>query len=139
MSAQDFGANDWLVDEMYEQYLQNPTSVDPAWVEYFKSNKPGSTAPQSMAAKGVPPIPKAQQKAAVHRNRLAAHGFGHTHGLKSAPAAVAEGEVDGASAFVARAARIRTAFKHIYVVPALGEKGGPKASHEARSDDGGVL
>jgi len=44
VSAQDFGANDWLVDEMYEQYLANPTSVDPAWVEYFKNNKPGAPA-----------------------------------------------------------------------------------------------
>ena len=71
MSAQDFGANDWLVDEMYEQYLQDPSSVDPAWVEYFKTNKPGSpaaqtsSAPQSSANKGVPPIPKAQQQAAT--------------------------------------------------------------------------
>jgi 2-oxoglutarate dehydrogenase E1 component len=72
VSAQDFGANDWLVDEMYEQYLQDPSSVDPAWVEYFKTNKPGSpaastsSAPQSSpASKGVPPIPKAQQKAAA--------------------------------------------------------------------------
>ena len=69
MSAQDFGANDWLVDEMYEQYLQDPSSVDPAWVEYFKTNKPGSpaasnsSAPQGSASKGVPPIPKAQQQA----------------------------------------------------------------------------
>jgi multifunctional 2-oxoglutarate metabolism enzyme len=75
VSAQDFGANDWLVDEMYEQYLQDPSSVDPAWVEYFKTNKPGSpaasnsSAPQgsasqsSLANKGVPPIPKAQQQA----------------------------------------------------------------------------
>ena len=62
MSAQDFGANDWLVDEMYEQYLQDPSSVEPAWVEYFKTNKPGT--PISTPSKGVPPIPKAQQQAA---------------------------------------------------------------------------
>jgi multifunctional 2-oxoglutarate metabolism enzyme len=71
VSAQDFGANDWLVDEMYEQYLQDPSSVDLAWVEYFKTNKPGSpaapssSAPTSSAPKGVPPIPKAQQQAAA--------------------------------------------------------------------------
>ena len=71
MSAQDFGANDWLVDEMYEHYLQDPSSVDPAWVEYFKTNKPGSpaalnsSAPTSSAPKGVPPIPKAKQQAAA--------------------------------------------------------------------------
>ena len=64
MSAQDFGANDWLVDEMYEQYLANPSSVDPAWVEYFKNNKPGSPVTAAAPNKGVPPVPKAQQKAA---------------------------------------------------------------------------
>ena len=65
MSAQDFGANDWLVDEMYEQYLQDPSSVDPAWIEYFKNNKPGTPAAATSAtpvSKGVPPVPKAQLK-----------------------------------------------------------------------------
>ncbi|TRZ58347.1 MAG: multifunctional oxoglutarate decarboxylase/oxoglutarate dehydrogenase thiamine pyrophosphate-binding subunit/dihydrolipoyllysine-residue succinyltransferase subunit [Streptomycetaceae bacterium] len=69
MSAQDFGANDWLVDEMYEHYLADPSSVDPTWVEYFKNNKPGtpsSTAPSNdqssqIVSKGVPPVPKSQQ------------------------------------------------------------------------------
>ena len=64
MSAQDFGANDWLVDEMYEQYLANPNSLDPAWIEYFKNNKSGSPATAAAPSKGVPPVPKAQQKAA---------------------------------------------------------------------------
>ena len=67
MSAQDFGANDWLVDEMYEHYLQDPSSVDPVWVEYFKNNKPGAPATASTSStpvsKGVPPVPKAAQKA----------------------------------------------------------------------------
>ncbi|MEI7660371.1 MAG: hypothetical protein WCI82_06320, partial [Actinomycetes bacterium] len=69
MSAQDFGANDWLVDEMYEHYLQDPTSVDPAWIEYFKNNKPGTPAVNNSSlvapvSKGVPPVPKAAQKIA---------------------------------------------------------------------------
>ena len=71
MSAQDFGANDWLVDEMYEHYLVDPTSVDPSWVEYFKTNKPGSAVTSTQAtaqstptiSKGTPPIPKAQAQA----------------------------------------------------------------------------
>ncbi len=65
VSAQDFGANDWLVDEMYEHYLQDPTSVDPAWIEYFKNNKPGNSVANNSGvpvSKGVPPVPKAQQK-----------------------------------------------------------------------------
>ena len=67
MSAQDFGANDWLVDEMYEQYLQDPSSVDPAWIEYFKNNKPGTAArttdsSSTPVSKGVPPVPKSAQR-----------------------------------------------------------------------------
>ena len=34
----DFGANDWLLEEMYEQYTADPDSVDATWVEYFKSH-----------------------------------------------------------------------------------------------------
>jgi 2-oxoglutarate dehydrogenase E1 component len=30
-----FGPNEWLVDEMYEKYVANPQSVDPAWAEFF--------------------------------------------------------------------------------------------------------
>ena len=36
-----FGANDWLVDEMYEKYLQDPNSVDKAWWDFFKGYTPG--------------------------------------------------------------------------------------------------
>ena len=32
----DFGANDWLLEEMYEQYTADPSSVDETWAEYFK-------------------------------------------------------------------------------------------------------
>ena len=34
----DFGANDWLLEEMYEQYTADPSSVDETWAEYFKSH-----------------------------------------------------------------------------------------------------
>jgi 2-oxoglutarate dehydrogenase E1 component len=30
-----FGANEWLVDEMYEKYKQDPDSVDKVWWEFF--------------------------------------------------------------------------------------------------------
>jgi multifunctional 2-oxoglutarate metabolism enzyme len=32
----DFGANDWLLEEMYEQYTADPNSVDETWAEYFR-------------------------------------------------------------------------------------------------------
>jgi len=31
-----FGANEWLVDEMYERYRQDPASVDKVWLDFFR-------------------------------------------------------------------------------------------------------
>ena len=59
----DFGANDWLVEEMQERFLADPASVDPAWVEYF--NKNGLAGQAGAPKAGVPPIPKAMQAAAA--------------------------------------------------------------------------
>ncbi len=40
----DFGANEWLVDEMYERYRSDPDSVDKAWWEYFDQGSTGAGA-----------------------------------------------------------------------------------------------
>ena len=34
----DFGANEWLVDEMYDQYLKDKNSVDASWQRYFAAH-----------------------------------------------------------------------------------------------------
>ncbi|MEV7961829.1 multifunctional oxoglutarate decarboxylase/oxoglutarate dehydrogenase thiamine pyrophosphate-binding subunit/dihydrolipoyllysine-residue succinyltransferase subunit [Oerskovia paurometabola] len=39
-----FGANEWLVDELYEQYLKDKNAVDPAWWEFFADYRPGDKA-----------------------------------------------------------------------------------------------
>jgi 2-oxoglutarate dehydrogenase E1 component len=36
-----FGPNQWLVDELYQQYLADPDSVDPAWHGFFDDYRPG--------------------------------------------------------------------------------------------------
>ena len=47
--ADDFGANEWLVEEMYDKYLSDPASVDPAWVSFFRTQagSNGHAAPSS--------------------------------------------------------------------------------------------
>ncbi len=35
-----FGPNEWLVDEIYEQYLTDRNQVDPAWWEFFADYSP---------------------------------------------------------------------------------------------------
>ncbi|MGW0732904.1 multifunctional oxoglutarate decarboxylase/oxoglutarate dehydrogenase thiamine pyrophosphate-binding subunit/dihydrolipoyllysine-residue succinyltransferase subunit [Streptomyces sp. NPDC002851] len=42
--AAAFGPNEWLVDEIYQQYLQDPNSVDRAWWDFFADYKPGAKA-----------------------------------------------------------------------------------------------
>ncbi|GAB3360112.1 multifunctional oxoglutarate decarboxylase/oxoglutarate dehydrogenase thiamine pyrophosphate-binding subunit/dihydrolipoyllysine-residue succinyltransferase subunit [Modestobacter lapidis] len=37
-----FGTNEWLVEEMYQQFLADPESVDQAWHEFFADYRPGS-------------------------------------------------------------------------------------------------
>nr|WP_110182600.1 multifunctional oxoglutarate decarboxylase/oxoglutarate dehydrogenase thiamine pyrophosphate-binding subunit/dihydrolipoyllysine-residue succinyltransferase subunit [Nocardioides solisilvae] len=54
-----FGANEWLVEEMYEQYQKDPASVGPAWVDYFKEHGGGSGAngAEQAPAKAATPAP----------------------------------------------------------------------------------
>ena len=40
-SSVTFGANAWLVDDMYEQYRQDPSSVSDSWREFFENYRPG--------------------------------------------------------------------------------------------------
>ncbi|MFE1584855.1 multifunctional oxoglutarate decarboxylase/oxoglutarate dehydrogenase thiamine pyrophosphate-binding subunit/dihydrolipoyllysine-residue succinyltransferase subunit [Streptomyces sp. NPDC058737] len=48
--AAAFGANEWLVDEIYQQYLQDPNSVDRAWWDFFADYKPGAAAQPASGA-----------------------------------------------------------------------------------------
>ena len=34
----DFGANEWLVEQMFEQWQADPASVDPAWQSVQDAN-----------------------------------------------------------------------------------------------------
>ncbi|MGR0320187.1 multifunctional oxoglutarate decarboxylase/oxoglutarate dehydrogenase thiamine pyrophosphate-binding subunit/dihydrolipoyllysine-residue succinyltransferase subunit [Agromyces sp. ZXT2-3] len=59
-----FGANEWLVDEMYERFLADPSSVDETWrevLEHYRQVRTGETAP---APAGPPAMP---DEAALHR------------------------------------------------------------------------
>jgi len=68
----DFGSNQWLVEDMYERYTEDPQSVDKAWLAFFESGgKPGAADPGGTAASsnGAPgdkagPTTKAAPRAA---------------------------------------------------------------------------
>ncbi len=58
-----FGTNEWLVDEIYQAYLRDKNSVDPAWWEFFADYTPSSdtgihrilTRPAGAPAQPAPP------------------------------------------------------------------------------------
>ncbi|MFE5982089.1 multifunctional oxoglutarate decarboxylase/oxoglutarate dehydrogenase thiamine pyrophosphate-binding subunit/dihydrolipoyllysine-residue succinyltransferase subunit [Streptomyces wedmorensis] len=59
--AAAFGANEWLVDEIYQQYLQDPNSVDRAWWDFFADYKPGTSETPAAPAATTPSAPAAPQ------------------------------------------------------------------------------
>ncbi len=48
-----FGPNAWLVDEMYEQYLRDPSSVSESWRDFFADYR-RSRAAEAGAAPAAP-------------------------------------------------------------------------------------
>ncbi|MFC4061393.1 multifunctional oxoglutarate decarboxylase/oxoglutarate dehydrogenase thiamine pyrophosphate-binding subunit/dihydrolipoyllysine-residue succinyltransferase subunit [Planomonospora corallina] len=55
-----FGQNEWLVDELYQKYLQDPESVDRAWWNFFADYTPDSGSGRAAtpgAATAAPPTP----------------------------------------------------------------------------------
>ena len=55
-ASTDFGANSWLVDEMYERYRADPASVSETWQEFFADYKPSPhRAPRRAGACRPPP------------------------------------------------------------------------------------
>ncbi len=59
-----FGQNEWLVEEMYRKFREDPSSVDPSWHEFLVDYHPESTGPaaangQSAAPAAAPVAPPA--------------------------------------------------------------------------------
>ncbi|MGH6657245.1 MAG: multifunctional oxoglutarate decarboxylase/oxoglutarate dehydrogenase thiamine pyrophosphate-binding subunit/dihydrolipoyllysine-residue succinyltransferase subunit [Actinocrinis sp.] len=56
-TAAEFGPNEWLVDEIYQQYLRDPASVDKAWWDFFADYQPSDAASSSSAPATAAPAP----------------------------------------------------------------------------------
>ncbi|SDX96123.1 2-oxoglutarate dehydrogenase E1 component [Micromonospora pattaloongensis] len=52
-----FGPNEWIVEEMYQRYLADPSSVDPAWHDFFadyrRESGQGATPTEAAASAGA--------------------------------------------------------------------------------------
>ncbi|MFI7573569.1 multifunctional oxoglutarate decarboxylase/oxoglutarate dehydrogenase thiamine pyrophosphate-binding subunit/dihydrolipoyllysine-residue succinyltransferase subunit [Micromonospora sp. NPDC049497] len=65
-----FGPNEWIVEEMYQRYLADPASVDPAWHDFFADYRPapGAATPrgaEKTAATPAKPQPDGQPEPAA--------------------------------------------------------------------------
>ncbi|MDQ0379332.1 multifunctional oxoglutarate decarboxylase/oxoglutarate dehydrogenase thiamine pyrophosphate-binding subunit/dihydrolipoyllysine-residue succinyltransferase subunit [Amycolatopsis thermophila] len=77
--ASQFGPNEWLVEEMYDQFLADPDSVDAAWHEFFSDFKPTQTTESKPDAAPAPV-----------REQPAKPGNGQVNQAATAPAAPAQ-------------------------------------------------
>ncbi len=62
-SEEEFGANEWLVDEMYERYLVDKDSVDQSWwpvLEQRRSGAPAATPAAPAPEPAADPAPAAE-------------------------------------------------------------------------------
>src|SRR3954466_7111234 len=69
-ASTDFGANSWLVDEMYERYRADPASVSDTWQEFFEDYKPSHILAAAVPA--APPVVAAPAPAPAAAARAAA-------------------------------------------------------------------
>ncbi|WP_240312601.1 multifunctional oxoglutarate decarboxylase/oxoglutarate dehydrogenase thiamine pyrophosphate-binding subunit/dihydrolipoyllysine-residue succinyltransferase subunit [Janibacter anophelis] len=61
MSLNDFGPNEWLVDELYQQYKKDRNLVDKAWWDFFEDYTPGQGGDSNgVSAKGDAPAAKSE-------------------------------------------------------------------------------
>ncbi|NRQ50042.1 multifunctional oxoglutarate decarboxylase/oxoglutarate dehydrogenase thiamine pyrophosphate-binding subunit/dihydrolipoyllysine-residue succinyltransferase subunit [Aeromicrobium sp. YC3-14] len=54
-STPDFGTNQWLVEEMYERYQEDPSSVDATWVSFFQTGDGVGLVGDAAASNGAAP------------------------------------------------------------------------------------
>jgi 2-oxoglutarate decarboxylase len=115
----DFGANEWLVEELYQRYLTDPGSVDRAWWSFFADYQPAlgnGTGPQPVlaaaAAQASPVTPAAPAAPAVPAPAVPAPASQNSHAPQAppaAPAAAAPAPPEGAEVSRLRGASARTA------------------------------
>ena len=64
-TSSPFGQNEWLVEEMYRKFRDDPSSVDESWHEFLVDYNPDAAAEPAMAGSdgGVQPAAPADSAA----------------------------------------------------------------------------
>ncbi|AYL38186.1 multifunctional oxoglutarate decarboxylase/oxoglutarate dehydrogenase thiamine pyrophosphate-binding subunit/dihydrolipoyllysine-residue succinyltransferase subunit [Streptomyces fungicidicus] len=127
--AAAFGANEWLVDEIYQQYLQDPNSVDRAWWDFFADYKPGApatSAPAGTAAAGATGTTGTAQPAAPARPAAPAPAPAAAQPAQAAPAAAPAAKAPAQAPAPAKAAAPAAKPAAAKAEPAAEAKTGPE-------------
>src|SRR4051794_13281027 len=107
------GPNEWLVDEMYEQYLANPGSVSESWREFFADYKRDAAPPAPQPA----PPPDATPDPAEAAPTTAAPAAPKPSAPAVAPAAAASNGTANGSPIRGAGARIAENMEASLAVP----------------------
>ena len=100
-TVSQFGQNQWLVDEMYERFAKDPSSVDESWHEFFKANPQAASASGRNSSNGTAAAGGDAKKAAEKSSDLTVDDVTPTASAKdvaakpdsdAAPARKARGE-----------------------------------------------
>ncbi|NAZ77607.1 hypothetical protein GTQ99_19645, partial [Kineococcus sp. T13] len=96
--AASFGPNEWLVDELFEQYKADKNSVDEAWWDFFADYTPADNP--AGTTKASPPAERAEDAPATGSP---------THRANGAAQAPANSSANGSATGTAPAQPARTA------------------------------
>ena len=95
--GQGFGANSWLVEEMYEQFRQDPDSVSESWREFFVDFRPVSERAEQQAPAAATSATRAAPTRPAQAEQAAEQGPAEQRqpATQRQPAAGGDGEAPG--------------------------------------------
>src|SRR5919197_3312586 len=88
LDRSDFGPNEWLIDEMYRRFQENPESVGAAWQEFFEDYRPRETEPERPPEEK--PAPRAERAPDEEAGQAQPEGEEGVLPLRGAAAVIAE-------------------------------------------------
>ncbi len=130
----EFGANEWLVDELYQQFLVDKNSVDKAWWPILEAYQPAATddaarvpsAPTAPASEAAKPAPAAKPAAPAASASDSTNATSDAHPV-TAPVPVI-GNHPVAARTTARPAKPQP-------IPAQAPSNAPSSSEESAEED----
>ena len=131
---QAFGPNEWLVDEIYQQYLKDPNSVDKAWWDFFADYQPSdleAAVAKLGAAQATEPAADAAPTAPAPAETATAASPQSTGAAPPAQAAPARGAPAGAAPASAKEAPSQVPAKPAPAQPAPAAARPPAAAKQA--------